>query len=65
MIAPVPRNLKGELRTPDPKVGRADPLKHASGFFAKRIEKVDIDQIRREVQPFVKAAAALAIWSKE
>ena len=32
---------------------------------SKRIEKVDIDQIRREVEPFVKDAAALAIWSKE
>jgi hypothetical protein len=29
------------------------------------IDKVDIDQIRREVEPFVKDAAALAIWSKE
>ena len=28
-------------------------------------EKVDIDQIRHEVEPFVKDAAALAIWSKE
>jgi len=35
------------------------------GFLAKRIEKVDIDQIRREVEPFVKDAAELAIWSKE
>jgi hypothetical protein len=32
---------------------------------SKRIEKVDIDQIRREVEPFVKDAAGLAIWSKE
>ena len=34
-------------------------------LLTKRIEKVDIDQIRREVEPFVKDAAALAIWSKE
>jgi len=34
-------------------------------LVSKRIEKVDIDQIRREVEPFVKDAAALAIWSKE
>jgi len=34
-------------------------------ILAKRIDKVDIDQIRREVEPFVKDAAALAIWSKE
>ena len=34
-------------------------------LLAKRIDKVDIDQIRREVEPFVKDAAALAIWSKE
>jgi predicted nucleotidyltransferase component of viral defense system len=35
------------------------------GLLAKRIEKVDIEQIRHEVEPFVKDAAALAIWSKE
>jgi predicted nucleotidyltransferase component of viral defense system len=34
-------------------------------LLAKRIDEVDIDQIRREVEPFVKDAAALAIWSKE
>jgi predicted nucleotidyltransferase component of viral defense system len=34
-------------------------------LVSKRIEKVDIDQIRREVEPFVKDPEALAIWSKE
>ncbi|MGZ5499371.1 MAG: nucleotidyl transferase AbiEii/AbiGii toxin family protein, partial [Candidatus Aminicenantales bacterium] len=34
-------------------------------LLARRIDKVDIDQIRREVEPFVKDAASLAIWSKE
>lgn len=34
-------------------------------LLTKRIDKVDIDQLRREVKPFVKDAAALAIWSKE
>ncbi len=34
-------------------------------LMTQRIDKVDIDQIRREVEPFVKDAAALAIWSKE
>ena len=34
-------------------------------LLKKRIDKVDIDQIRREVESFVKDAAALAIWSKE
>ena len=34
-------------------------------LLSKRIEKVDIDQIRREAERFVKDAAALAIWSKE
>ena len=34
-------------------------------LLTKRIDKVDIDQIRREAEPFVKDAAALAIWSKE
>jgi len=36
-----------------------------SDLLMKRIEKVDISQIRREVEPFVKDAATLAIWSKE
>jgi len=34
-------------------------------LMRRRIDKVDIDQIRREVEPFVKDAAALEIWSKE
>jgi predicted nucleotidyltransferase component of viral defense system len=34
-------------------------------MLKRRVDKVDIDQIRREVEPFVKDAAALAIWSKE
>jgi len=34
-------------------------------LLTKRIDKVDIDQIRLEVEPFVKDAAALTIWSKE
>ena len=34
-------------------------------LLSKRIDKVDIDQIRREVEPFVKDPGALAIWSKE
>jgi predicted nucleotidyltransferase component of viral defense system len=34
-------------------------------LLTMRIEKVDIDQIRREVERFVKDPAALAIWSKE
>ena len=34
-------------------------------LVSKRIDKVDIDQIRHEVEPFVKDAATLAIWSKE
>ena len=34
-------------------------------LMTRRIDKVDIDQIRREVEPFVKDAASLAIWSKK
>ncbi len=34
-------------------------------LLTRRIDKVDIDQIRREVEPFVKDAASLAVWSKE
>lgn len=33
-------------------------------LLSKRIEKVDVDQIRREAERFVKDVAALAIWSK-
>jgi len=47
----------------------AEPAPLSAGdlrdLMAWRIDKVDIDQIRREVEPFVKDAAALAIWSKE
>lgn len=35
------------------------------GVLTGRIDKVDINRIRSEVEPFVKDAAALAIWSKE
>jgi hypothetical protein len=34
-------------------------------LLARRIDKVDIEQIRHNVEPFVKDAAALAIWSKD
>jgi len=34
-------------------------------LMTRRIDKVDIDKIRSEVEPFVKDAASLAIWSKE
>ncbi len=34
-------------------------------LLAARIEKVDIDQIRREVEPFVKDPVSLTVWSKE
>jgi predicted nucleotidyltransferase component of viral defense system len=34
-------------------------------LMTRRIDKVDIDQIRREVEPFVKDTAVLEIWSKE
>jgi predicted nucleotidyltransferase component of viral defense system len=34
-------------------------------LLKRRIDEVDIDQIRREVEPFVKDSAALTIWSKE
>lgn len=34
-------------------------------LLTRRIDKVDIDQIRREVEPFVKDAASLAVWSRE
>jgi predicted nucleotidyltransferase component of viral defense system len=35
------------------------------GLMARRIDKIDIDQIRGEVEPFVKDPAVLAVWSKE
>jgi hypothetical protein len=37
-------------------------------FFAltsKAIEKLDVSQARREVEPFVKNLEAVQIWSKE
>ena len=34
-------------------------------LLTRRIDSVDIDQIRREVEPFVKDTASLAVWSKE
>jgi len=34
-------------------------------LMTQRIDKVDIGQILREVEPYVKDATALAIWSKE
>ncbi|NTV80153.1 MAG: nucleotidyl transferase AbiEii/AbiGii toxin family protein [Candidatus Aminicenantes bacterium] len=40
----------------------------AEGFrvlLTRRIDRADIDQIRREVEPFVKDPASLALWSKE
>jgi predicted nucleotidyltransferase component of viral defense system len=33
-------------------------------LLTRRIDRVDIDQIRREVEPFVKDTASLALWSK-
>lgn len=43
------------------------PLTEADllGLMARRIDRVDIDQIRGEVEPFVKDPAVLAVWSKE
>lgn len=35
------------------------------GLLARRIDRVDSDQIRREVEPFVKDPASLTVWSKE
>jgi hypothetical protein len=34
-------------------------------LLAQRIDRVDIDQIRKEVEPFVKDPESLSIWSKE
>jgi hypothetical protein len=34
-------------------------------LLTRRIDGVDINQIRREVEPFVKNPASLALWSKE
>jgi predicted nucleotidyltransferase component of viral defense system len=42
------------------------PLTEADlrSLVARRIENIDIDQILREVEPFVKDPAALTVWSK-
>lgn len=34
-------------------------------LLQKRIESVNVEQIRKEVEPFVKDPASLEIWSKE
>jgi len=34
-------------------------------LLTRRVDLVNIDQIRREVEPFVKDTASLALWSKE
>jgi hypothetical protein len=34
-------------------------------LLTRRIDIVNIDQIRREVEPFVKDTGSLALWSKE
>jgi len=39
-----------------------DDLHH---LLVQRIEKVNIEQIKQEVEPFVKDPASLAIWSKD
>jgi len=43
------------------------PLKEDDlrGLLARRIDSVDIGQIRREAAPFVKNPGVLALWSKE
>jgi predicted nucleotidyltransferase component of viral defense system len=43
------------------------PLTEAEfrGLLAGRIDSFDVGQIRREVEPFVKDPAALAVWSRE
>jgi hypothetical protein len=45
--------------------GRA-PLTEADlrRLVAARIDRVDIEQIRREVEPFVKDPGSLTLWSK-
>jgi predicted nucleotidyltransferase component of viral defense system len=42
------------------------PLKEADlrGLLAQRIDSVDVGQIRREVEPFVKDPGVLSLWSK-
>jgi predicted nucleotidyltransferase component of viral defense system len=43
------------------------PLTEADfrGLLTRRIDRLDIEQIRREVEPFVKNPASLTLWSKE
>lgn len=45
----------------------AAPLTEANfrGLLARRIDGLDVGQIRREVEPFVKDPTALAVWSGE
>jgi hypothetical protein len=34
-------------------------------LFAERVEALDLDQARREVEPFVDNPETLALWSKD
>jgi hypothetical protein len=34
-------------------------------LLSKAIEELNVDQARREVEPFVKSPEALRVWSKE
>jgi hypothetical protein len=54
------------MRQTEHWVGDA-PLKEEDlrSLLARRIDSVNIGQIRREVEPFVKDPSALALWSKE
>jgi predicted nucleotidyltransferase component of viral defense system len=59
-------HLEQRMRQTEHWVGDA-PLKEEDlrSLLARRIDSVNIGQIRREVEPFVKDPSALALWSKE
>jgi predicted nucleotidyltransferase component of viral defense system len=59
-------HLEQRMRQTGHWTGRS-PLTEAEfrRLLARRIDRVDVDQIRTEVEPFVKNPASLAVWSKQ
>ena len=50
----------GDWTAPDPPEARA-----LRGLLANAIDALDVQQARRDVEPFLRDPAALQVWSKE
>jgi len=47
------------------KKGETLKKERFSGLIEKAIEKLNVNQARKEVEPFVRTPEALEVWSKE